>query len=862
MASIGFPPGKGKNSLNESSATKTTTTTVNQPLQATRIDHKKNKKELKQQTSVESVTSTSTTATINSNSNPKTVKKLSVIEPPALPSANATKKVTKDHAKINGKGSRKQSNEDLRSEGEKKKIALDNAKMTKAAIEASDQLKEQKKKGKRDLTVESTSSSPCTSKQEEGKVKKEKKKIKYEYADPNYKINKFDLLVDDDDDDDEYYLESSSEEEVVEPVPVVVKPVAPVKQEPVAPAVKSMTSKATKAAKESENKKATGAKTTAMKTEKSNSKEKTLQAPQKTAKVEPAPIPAAPVQPPTPELPILSKRQQKKLLQKQKQEARVAFESANADSAAKSLTDSMAKLHMNADTAMLYGRDNSSTSIQGGYNVSIMDQLNRGVNVERLTLPPGITLTRVDAATAEGLRAKKQTIDKLSHVAQVNPPQPPSEYQRPPNFYLNGPTMINPNQDPNGFIMVDPLHSTNQQQANPTSKKSKRNKKKKNKNAEAVTVETENNPKMVTLRNPLFQTGHNPMHPNTTQPQARNTIPYNMNPAASIIKNENGMYTIRNTALHQALSNGVGSNFRQYSSDMYSQMDQPTTAHLNAQPPQQHGPGSFSYFSDGMSGSGAQLTNDLPPPMAKHSQQTAIGSEIKNAQQMKSMPWNGAVISKPSPSSSSSGAVSANGDLFNKMSHLNPQQTRSYSPFDPMPSYGFNSDFIGSSPTPHSQPSTSGYYNSNGSGYTAAANYNHTDSNSLFCSSSSSMHRGSSHRCDDSPPIHDMNQYYNNGMSQSYFNKYDDIGNLQSGHRLNSEVTIHNVADANFHREQAQSLLTNGVEITRIAAPLKSSGDNAFGGADPNLAVGSHRQATKSHDMTGATTEYGGECLY
>lgn len=47
---------------------------------------------------------------------------------------------------------------------------------------------------------------------------------------------------------------------------------------------------------------------------------------------------------------------------------------------------------------------------KGAANVSIMDQLNRGVKVEGLMLPPGITLTRVDPSTAESLRAKKESI--------------------------------------------------------------------------------------------------------------------------------------------------------------------------------------------------------------------------------------------------------------------------------------------------------------------------------------------------------------------------------------------------------------------------------------------------------------------
>lgn len=45
-----------------------------------------------------------------------------------------------------------------------------------------------------------------------------------------------------------------------------------------------------------------------------------------------------------------------------------------------------------------------------------MDQLNRGVKVEGLTLPPGITLTRVDPNSAEGMRAKKEAISRVCSI--------------------------------------------------------------------------------------------------------------------------------------------------------------------------------------------------------------------------------------------------------------------------------------------------------------------------------------------------------------------------------------------------------------------------------------------------------------
>jgi hypothetical protein len=51
-------------------------------------------------------------------------------------------------------------------------------------------------------------------------------------------------------------------------------------------------------------------------------------------------------------------------------------------------------------------------------------------------------------------------------------------------------------------------------------------------------------------------------------------------------------------------------------------------------------------------------------------------------------------------------------------------------------------------------------------------------------------------------------------------NKFDDmfLQNLQPGQRLNSEVTIHNVNESKFLRNQTQNL-SNDIEITRIPGP-------------------------------------------
>lgn len=360
MGSVVFPSAKGKNAANAQSAGKTNQPLpVTQPGPSTKSD-KKNKKELKQQSSVESVNS----------SNVKSTKKGSVeaiVPPAATAQAAASKKGVKEIPKTNSKVC-KQSNEDIRdhkSEEETKKAAINNARITKAAVEASELLKEQKKKGKKTIPESNVAFVEVT--QSATKTKKEKKKIKYEYADPNYKINKFDLL-DEDEDEEEYYLESSDEEEIIPPSPAIKRPVAPVKLETVPPTPKN-NAKVNKTIKDVQpvikNVPATAVvpKVTAIKTEKSVVKEKTPQPQQKGQKVIPQP---EIVKQPIDEIPMLSKRQQKKLLQKQKLEAKLALDNSvqNAENMAKSLNDSMSRLHLNPDTTIEFAKDQAAFGSQ------------------------------------------------------------------------------------------------------------------------------------------------------------------------------------------------------------------------------------------------------------------------------------------------------------------------------------------------------------------------------------------------------------------------------------------------------------------------------------------------------------------
>jgi len=69
-----------------------------------------------------------------------------------------------------------------------------------------------------------------------------------------------------------------------------------------------------------------------------------------------------------------------------------------------------------------------------------MDQLNRGVQVEHLSLPPGITLTKVDPAKSEQLRQKSESIRKLS--------KPLAEQQQQQQLHLQQQQHQHPLQQP------------------------------------------------------------------------------------------------------------------------------------------------------------------------------------------------------------------------------------------------------------------------------------------------------------------------------------------------------------------------------------------------------------------------------
>ncbi|XP_055716056.1 uncharacterized protein LOC129809929 isoform X3 [Phlebotomus papatasi] len=642
----------------------------------------------------------------------------------------------------------------------------------------------------------------------------------YEYIDPEFKVNKFGVLDTDDGSD----VESASSEMCQSPVQKQPERIA---KEP-----KSQPNK-----KQKEKSKEDFSKVEKVAERKNNAKSRVQESPAPTKTV-----PEEPVNPP------LTKKQKKKLAQQEKN-AKLKVEAAastaktsvdknvsRAEKVAKSLSKSMLKLHLNADTTIELVNDCQSPDKQQTNGISIMEQLNRGIKVEGLTLPPGITLTRVDPSMAEAVKAKKESIGRLctpisTQQQVVEPPRPPPHMLMANSMNGSVPCGIAP--DGTGLIMVDPLSNMRKQASGPPaqeeSKKSKKRNKRKTKGGKEEAVPCNNrsrresdsqkhSSKIITLRNPMFhavtdairQQGGAPMRPQSGGAMTGD-------PPAAIIKNENGMFTIRNPALHQALSSGVGTNFRQYSPNVYC----PTDSQEN-----------FSYFSDNLAAGGGCNGNGGKC-------NSAIGSEMRSVQQKPWQPHQHQGIE------SGSGQDRGEGGFNHIHTHFNPQSsTRSYSPFDNQQSYGFNGDFLGTSSQvtqahPHEYFSSGVQMNGNSSG-----------GYSVFSS-------GSECSGGHQPIINTQSRFSSDTDEAELSAKLSELSflqNLQPGQRLNSEVTIHNISESKFLRNQSAAAAnagSNKVEITRIPSSTANTCDNL------NLAVGSHRSG-KTRASNGCSSNSNG----
>lgn len=501
-------------------------------------------------------------------------------------------------------------------------------------------------------------------------------------------------------------------------------------------------------------------------------------------------------------------------------------------------------------------------------NVSIMDQLNRGVQVENLSLPPGITLTKVDPSKSEQLRAKSESIKRLSKPLSSN------QVQQGSNLHASQPTILTPGffphmstfggADQSGVIMVEAMGASSKPPPANDGPKVSKNRKRRNKKKSSSdnfkagasaagassTGQNRNDghsassslaggpPKMVTLRNPMFgnmmSQNSPPLMPITGR--AIPTLP--MDQPASIIKNENGMFTIRNPALQAAVANGMPvSNYRQFAGNYYTPPQEnvaPSAANLGNP---NLGSSAFSYFSNNNTGGGGSssgasgnVRSSSQPladdPFAINSNGygcdlgaelrgsgggvgkciSAIGSEIKTAQQMKQR-------SKDS-------------------------QWQNYAAQESGPVVGSQDNACGYSTL------QSNYYN----GYDVFSSSSNgsqqlSSSGSLFENSDCPLH----HNCEDSPPptITGFNHYLD-GIPNTGIIRYDDasfLKTLMPGQNLNNEVSIHNVNDSNFARN-ATSPVAHRVEITPVygvapgggGAGSRSSANLFNSGCPPNAS--------------------------
>lgn len=617
--------------------------------------------------------------------------------------------------------------------------------------------------GKKQEKEQSKKQIPIKPEKVEKPKKKAEKPVKYDYIDPEFQLNKFGCLAINDDDDDEEQPQHSSGDEQRPEVKMPAKKLSKEKQ--------NQLNKNNKQSSESVV----------------VSKKKGAEVKKEVTVIKPPVVVAAP-------MPVveLTKKQRKKLAQKEKKllgENKPVEENdpisravQKAEKMADSLTSSMKKLHLNADTTIELinrNRGNNRIDLNLTNNVSIMDQLNRGIRVEGLQLPPGITLTRVDPAKAEQIQRKRDSIERISMPQQQQAPD-----QSRPHLIMANPCMevlnLPGNPEEGQVIMVEaPVFNKPAkipEKPAPVTKSSNNKNKKvakggknqkqipqpvsqpkpiqhvKERNLQHQSKKGKNlkpnkpDPKIVTLKNPLF---HEAAAEKSFQPapvRLRTKSGAILDTPASITQNDNGIFTIRNPAFASNIGGGgLGglSGPSPYIPTMYN----PNTA---------------NGYSD--------VLVETLEPKAKATK-AAIGSEMKKQKQVPWQPHLGTPYNGPSL-----GYPTAPDD-----------QTRSYSPFNSQINLASNYANFGR------QEGTSNGYNNPNNGFSAFVSSEHP-----HCGGHDD---GSGHQCDDPHPSSLVND-------QKYFrepsNKFEDmtfLQNLQPGQRLNSEVRI-GFREINYSRKK------------------------------------------------------------
>ncbi|ETN68040.1 hypothetical protein AND_000124 [Anopheles darlingi] len=563
-------------------------------------------------------------------------------------------------------------------------------------------------------------------------------------------------------------------------------------------------------------------------------------------------------------------------------------------------------------------------------NNNLMDQLSRGVRVEGLNLPPGITLTRVDPCQAGAIKAKRDSIrcEPLKTVAPDPVTMMPGPFVGNPlsqgMFVVNpmaaasaGPAIISTNQHHPMTVPSDTSHlgnagnrpllvSESDANGNDRKKRGKRRNRNKNKDLEKMpsvpsvglgnsavsgggmmATRKPDGSNIITLRNPMFQglpggpmgvpvagRSADPLMPDVQG--ARTTLGYDQQ--ATIFKNDNGMFTIRNPALHHALSGGVppeSSGFRPFNAAFL--VENGIVPATNAAPYSQTSTAAplVTVSSGGpMTNSGnvpGYLQQRYPPPTlpgigtgdglmdATGSEprkcKSVIGSEMKNAQKHKqqqqhNLHHQGAISSSVSgnwqhmngssndlyipcsPSASSMGSEISGHHRQPPYPQFDDYNLRSQEQINTLASTANNvNNYRGMG-----QAASSGLYQHTPGGGVPSASVSAIGSersHSLFGSETTGVN-SIPHCCDDDAP----SPFYNSGGIAS-MNRYDDLSFLQSlqpGQRLNSEVTIHTINESKLLRQQSLNL-NNDIQITRIPPP--NNGGNRSSGMSTASAAGS-----------------------
>lgn len=699
--------------------------------------------------------------------------------------------------------------------------------------------------------------------------KRKVKAARVEYADPEYRNNKFDVL---DMDDDDYYLSESESERsgysfdrqpADKSVLSKLLPLSPIEYTREVAFTTVRGSKGDKSKAKHSTAVVADAATPLTPAPSPTAVASRAPAKQTTAPVATTPIAAYMQTPsyarplPTPQ-PIeiqLSKKQKKKLAQQQTRLANSTAAAVQASPAASRITppaaamptatntssfvqptetmaqklkNAMQRLSINDDTTIELVREHAHQArmlqeqqqkqllehqmkqemVDG--TVSIIDQLKRGVMMEGLQLPPGITLTRVDPEHAEQIRAKRESIQSVCQPLQSidTMPAPPAHLLMP-GAHLNGAhqqhVYASPagQPDASGIIMVDTgklqrdsRQQMRQQQQLPTLQDANIKKNKKNRRRNKNKKETDAAPAndattpagrgLITLRNPMF-------HPQMQQQQQHgdaglamppglsgavgaghleHSLPRSIDTPASITKNANGMFTIRNPAMHPAMhhagmmkqpppmvnitalppATAAVQDFQPLSAYMQpppmmppmsvpppnmtftTPPPLPPVAQLQQQPATTNlSEENFSFFSDHqtlaakqaqtLSGMPQSAASAITPPHSSANSTLPIGSEIKNAIQRKQMSWqagNGIGDSNINITPSASG--SSGNDLFGQLNSFGSTSLGN-----------FNSDFVSGPSLPNAPPGLSGGHgsrHSSSSRYFSESNGNNGGSSS------------------------------------------------------------------------------------------------------------------------------------